>query len=112
LPAGQALRLGPVPPHGARLLALRRRTAQPTLVASSLHFSQGSEVTTWQVDGSTLTLGLALGRRAAGHLCLALPAAPRAAESGGQRPSVLELGPGLYRLSLEVNGSSLIRVEW
>jgi alpha-galactosidase len=112
LRAGEPLRLGPLPPHGARLVALRRRTPPPALIGSSFHFSQGSEVSSWQVAGSTLTLGLDLGRRADGHLCLALPAAPRAAESGGQPLSVLELGPGLYRLSLQVNGSALIRVEW
>ena len=47
-----------------------------------------------------------------GALGLALPGAPMTAEMGGQPLSVMELGPGLYRLNIEVNRSATVRVEW
>lgn len=110
--ARQPLHLKSIPPHGARLLALRRRTAAPALVATSFHFSQGMEVTAWEAAARSLTLTLELGRRATGTLDLALPARPVSVEMGRQQLSVLEPGPGLYRLMIEVNRSATIRVEW
>jgi alpha-galactosidase len=50
-PGQQPLALEPLPPHGARLLALRRRCACPMLAASSFHFSQGKEITRWSWAG-------------------------------------------------------------
>jgi alpha-galactosidase len=117
-PGDQPLQLSRLPAHGARLLALRRRSAQPgalappSLVASSFHFSQGSEIKAWEVVGRTLIFSIDLGRCAEGAVHLALPAAPRSAEMDGQSLSVLELGQGQYRLNLHMNGSATLRVEW
>lgn len=111
-PGHQPIALDPLPPHGARLLALRRRCACPTLAASSFHFSQGKEITTWQVAGASLTLEVKLGRRAEGHLDLSLPALPTRVEMGTRVLSVLELGHGLYRLKLQVNNAATVGVQW
>jgi hypothetical protein len=111
-PAHLPLKLAALPPHGARLLALRRRGAAPALVASSFHFSQGSEITAWQAAGRSLSFTVALGRRATGELRLALPAAPTTAEADGDPISVVELAPGQFRLNLQVNGSATVRVKW
>ncbi len=111
-PAHQPLHLAALPPHGARLLALRRRAPAPALIASDFHFSQGCEIHSWQVEPSALTFTVVLGRRAVGALRLALPAAPRRVEMESGAPAVLELGQGQYRLNLEVNGSATVRVEW
>ncbi len=108
----QPLELAPLPAHGARLLALRRRASRPLLTASSFHFSQGSEIKAWQAAGRGLTFQVELGRRAEGELELALPAAPTRATAGDQTLPVRELGQGLYRLHLQVNGSAALRVEW
>jgi alpha-galactosidase len=111
-PAGQPLALEPIPRHGARLLALRPRCDGPALAGTSFHFSQGQEITRWRVDGASLAFTIELGRRAEGHVDLALPAAPRRVEMDGAPLSVLELGHDLYRLNLQVNGSATVRVQW
>lgn len=108
----QPIALGRLPKHGARLLALRRRSEAPQLVASSFHFSQGAEIKAWQVRERCLEFEIELGRLAAGDMVLALPAAPHPVEMDERTLSVLELGSGLYRLNLVVNGSAIVRVQW
>lgn len=111
LDAGQALDLGELPPHGARLLALRPVGPEPALVASTFHFSQGAEVTAWTATATALTLELTLGRVAEGELALALPAAPRAVEVDDAAIPV-RAAEGLYWLRFTVRHRARVRVCW
>jgi alpha-galactosidase len=69
------LRLGDVPAHGVRLLALRRARARPQLLGSTFHISMGGR----EVEGSryrrdTLSVALRPVAKQAGELFLHVPA--------------------------------------
>jgi hypothetical protein len=85
-PTGVGLRLAP---HGAALLALRAVTAEPTLLSTGFHISQGAhDVIAWRYDPSAgeVRWRSSLGRAASGTFSLWLPSgcAPlRVTSSGG-----------------------------
>ncbi len=113
LPPGEPLRLPDIPPHGARLVALRAwRPPGPALVASSLHFSQGGEIAAWEPEARQLRLRIELGRAAAGEVRLALPGAPASAWAGDDPVAARALGQGIYAFPLAVKRSAQLRVTW
>jgi len=101
-----------VPPHGAHLVALRRTRPGPALVASSFHFSQGKEITAWQVSEGGLDLTLALGRVAEGELRLTLPSAPHAVTVDGRAVAARVAEQGVYALAFAVKGTAVVHVAW
>jgi alpha-galactosidase len=111
LAAGDPIEVAPIPPHGAHLLALRRITRGPILIASSFHFSQGGEVTEWRVEAEAVQFTLELGRVAEGWVTLALPAAPRAAAVNGRPITVTDTGPGQYTLAFTVRNTAQVVVR-
>ncbi|MCC6190470.1 MAG: alpha-galactosidase [Anaerolineales bacterium] len=113
LAPGASLRLPSIPAHGVRLVALRPcLAAVPDLVGSSLHFSQGGEISQWAVEGRRLTFTIELDRHAEGQIWLALPAPPVAARSS-ERPAVMsECGPGVYSMWIKVNRTAHLSVTW
>jgi hypothetical protein len=113
LEAGEALRLGAIPAHGAHLLALRPVTESPRFIASTFHFSQGGEVTEWAVARRTLQFKVELGRVAEGDVRLALPAPPCEAQVDGAPVAVkAESLPGLYSLRFAVKGAAAVWLAW
>jgi alpha-galactosidase len=109
---GQPLAFAAIPAHGVHLVALRRVTPAPTLVASTFHFSQGGEVRTWAASEKGLHLTLDLGRRDEGELRLALPSAPRTVTVGGQAVAATEVGEGVVSLPFAVNSTAVVEVKW
>jgi hypothetical protein len=99
--------LSALPPHGARLFALRPLTPPPQYIGSSFHFSQGGEVERWEVRDRALTLALTLGRVADGQVTLALPAAPR-----NHPATPLPNAAGLYHIPLHINRRAELTLEW
>ena len=101
-----------MPPHGARLVAIRRVGAAPALLASSFHFSQGKEITAWQASAAELTFTLELGRLAEGELRLALPFAPTAVLVDGQVRPIRSEAPGVYALAFPVNRIAHVQIRF
>jgi hypothetical protein len=112
LEPGQPMTFNTIPPHGVRLVALRPKVAAPTLVSSSLHFSQGGEVHAWEVSTDSLRLGIELGRVAEGWLRLALPEPPRAALLDAHPITLRDLGRNIYHFSFSVNRTATLEVRW
>lgn len=81
-----------VPPHGARLLALRPQTGEPLYLGSDLHFSQGTELTRWELRPDGLGLTLSLGREAAGKIYLYLPESVQSVWADGEQISIIDGG--------------------
>ncbi len=81
--SGETFRIGPnghtwpgVPAHGCVLLAVRPRRLTPQYLGSSLHISQGLEVSHWYENGNHVDLTLARPGDAQGSICLHLPQPP------------------------------------
>lgn len=96
-----------LPPHGARLLAVRPIASAPQFVGSSFHFSQGCEIEEWETSERSLRLAINIGRRAEGTLFLSLPSAPRTSTDRGE-----PIAEGIYRFSLPVERRAELRLEW
>lgn len=89
--------------HGAHLLAVRPvRPRVPHLVATSWHFSQGTEITHWQVETDTVQAQINLGRVAEGQLVVHLPRPLRQATAQGEPLAFYSLGAGLWAVRLTV----------
>jgi len=80
-------------------------------VGSDLHFSQGMELTGWQVDDRRVSGQISLGRRMQGEFELALPAAPLAVESSGQ-PLNWRKTSNCYAFSILVDDQADFMVSW
>ncbi len=111
---GEALPAWTVPAHGVLCLALRRRTEGPRYVGSDLHLSQGIEIRAWEASTNRLRFRLGLGRRAEGHVELALPAPPREVRWQGRPEVPEETGAGTWRLPvrLDPDGEGEGEVLW
>ncbi len=70
---GPILRLEDIPPHGVRVLGLRRRQAGVQWIGDSMHISQGLGVTRWDVQPGRVKIGMDLGRKAEGRIMMQLP---------------------------------------
>jgi len=113
IPAAQGkLPLGLIPAHGVSLVAVRRPCEAPAFVGSSLHFTQGGEVTDWRTSRDGLSLELNLGHDARGSLFVRLPTRPTNALLDGRSVAVTSLDGGLYRLDLVVGSAGRLEVRW
>jgi alpha-galactosidase len=101
-----------VPPHGANLVAVRPVTVEPMLVASTFHFSQGREFSTWDVGAHELRFTIDLNRVADGKLVVALPGMPHTATVENEPLSVRDLGDGVYSLEFTVRHMARVALEW
>jgi len=99
-----------LPAHSGRLLAVRPVSDGPQFVGSSLHFSQGYEVSEWVREGRRVKMGLQLGRMAEGEMALALPAAPRSVN--GSPAIVHRIADAVYRISVKVDRQADFTIEW
>ena len=110
LKPNQPLRFARVPAHGVAVVAARASDPTlPTYLGSSLHLSQGMEISHWQAsDDNALEIGFKLGRNASGEVFLMLPWQPATAECGGSACPTEDLGDGLFAFRLaQADGQTL-----
>jgi len=108
------LSLGPMPAHGAVLLAARRAAPdQPQYLGSDLHVSQGLEIAAWAWDPVPRVLRLRLERpgRSRGRIDLALPAPPREATLDGAPLAWTALEAGCYRFIVEFEKGAEVQIR-
>ncbi len=108
LPAGAALDLGVIAPHGCALLALRPAQPGPQYLGSDMHFSQGTEVAEWQADSVSVRLALSLPAARQGYVVLWLPCAPRSATFEGAAVAWRRECPDVY--AFPVHGQGVLQV--
>jgi alpha-galactosidase len=110
------LSLPNLPPHGGRLLAVRPVRAGAQYVGSSLHFSQGYEITDWQGTERQVKFVINLNRTADGTVTLSLPDASNGVPTLRQPhlPPVpgRRLADGIYQFPVQVSKQAEITVEW
>jgi len=111
-PSTGTLALGSIPAHGVCLVAVRAMSDAPAFVGSTLHFTQGSEVSSWRVSAHELALAVQLGRTGSGHLYLRLPAPPRSATLDSLPVAWQPHEHGLYRLSVTIPKEGRLEATW
>ena len=100
------------PPHGVVLLAVRKlNISLPQYLGSDLHFSQGMEVTEWEVSVSGLRFRLDCGRKIAGQVDLCLPQQPKATRCDGKTVSWQQLREDVYRIPVAGVNGVVIEIE-
>jgi len=105
--------LGQIPSHGCRLLRICSAGDGPTLVGDTLHITQGCELESWQVTGKTLDIQtIDLGRRAQGSLWLKMPGRLLSANCGAAAVSFEKENDDIYRLDLDFQGRTGIKIQW
>ncbi len=89
-------------PHSGRLLAVRRAIHAPQFVGSSLHFSQGLEISEWDGTERSLRVVVKLNRNADGSVYLALP----------KNSKYKEVADGIYSFPINLTISQELKLEW
>ena len=111
-PSVGSLALGSIAAHGVCLVAVRAANNAPALVGSTLHFTQGREVSSWRTSAHEVALGLQLGRTGSGSLYLRLPAPPRSAIFKGLPVTCQPSEDGLYRVNVTIPEEGRLEVTW
>ncbi|MGE5222959.1 MAG: glycoside hydrolase family 36 protein [Omnitrophica WOR_2 bacterium] len=109
---GDPLVLNSVPAHGVVLLSLRHAYPyKPLYLGSSLHISQGLEVSSWESFPNSLNFRLERPGAATGQVDLVLPKAPVEAFMDDQPLSWQALQAGVYRFPVQFNQAGTLRVK-
>jgi hypothetical protein len=110
---GQETIFQDVPPHGVVLLSLRTaKTGEVLYLGSDLHFTQGTEVTRWQITPKQLNLRLELPRVCQGMVELLLPAEPRRAHLDDKEITWKAIGKGRYLFPVSVDRQAELKIEF
>jgi len=88
--------------HSGRLLAIRRALHASQFVGSSLHFSQGLEISEWDGTERSLRFVVKLNRNAEGNVYLALP----------KNSKYKEVADGIYSFPINLTISQELKLEW
>ncbi len=91
-----------VPPHGAVVAALRpHKPGSSIYLGSSLHISQGLELTAWDDSPGSLRLRLERPGKASGMVDLYMPKAPGRASLNGEAVNWTVIQEGIYRFPID-----------
>jgi alpha-galactosidase len=100
-----------VPAHGSLLLAVRPRRAVPQYLGSSLHFSQGLEVSRWEGSAETVVLVLDRPGKARGTISLHLPHQPVQAMLNQQPVTWKAAVDNAYNFPVEFTNRGELRLQ-
>ncbi len=113
--ASQEANLGLVPPHGCRLLALRRALDRPQLLSTTFHFTQGAlevEDCSWDEGAGRLAITLRPMPKKGGEVLVVAPAAYRwtAATADGIPLKARRRHDGVIVLPVQVTAPTRLEV--
>lgn len=99
-----------VPAHGVRVVAaVPFRSEQPAYLGSTLHLSQGMEISEWKDQNNELKISFKLERKAAGKVFLFLPWEPKSAYIKDRSHKISDEGSGIYSVDFEnADGETLL----
>ena len=85
--------------------------SQPLYAGSSLHFSQGIEISEWQAGNAHLSFSLRLPRCTSGDVYLYLPGGGKEYFVNGEPVSAEKITSDLYRVPVNLDGFANIVVN-
>ena len=100
-----------VPAHGVRLVTLSP-LQKIAYLGSDLHLSQGIELQSWKVRGSTLTFKLDLGREAEGRVYLYCPSVPSAVSIGKDEVYWIQETEKVISIAVNLANPAMIKVSF
>jgi alpha-galactosidase len=100
-----------VPAHGVRLVTLSP-LQKIAYLGSDLHLSQGIELQSWKVRGSTLTFKLDLGREAEGRVYLYCPSVPSAVSIGKDEVYWIQETEKVISIAVSLANPAMIKVSF
>jgi len=100
-----------VPAHGVRLVTLSP-LQKIAYLGSDLHISQGIELQSWKVRGSTLTFKLDLGREAEGRVYLYCPSVPSAVSIGKDEVYWIQEAEKVISIAVSLLNPAIIKVSF
>jgi alpha-galactosidase len=100
-----------VAPHGCLLYALHSLSFGPQYLGSSLHISQGLEVSEWNVLERSVRFSVIRPGLASGLIDLHLPWMPSSIVVNGQPQGWEDLGEEIYRLQANIDKQAIILVQ-
>lgn len=106
---------GTLPPHGSRLLALRRATGQPEVVGATFHVSPSQAITAEERQDGALVFRLGEGARGQGQVTLAVPPPYQAGKAHVEGANLLAQKSGPYNgmvLDLMALPGGIIRIGY
>jgi alpha-galactosidase len=112
--SGGHLDLKAIPPHGVRLLSLRKADpSSPLYLGSDLHISQGLEVVQWSANHSEgVRFSLARPGQTQGEIELHLPDTPKKVALNNTEISWESSANNLYRFDIAFNESAEILITY
>ena len=104
--------MAPIPPHGIALLAVYPHSVgRPAYVGSSIHISQGAEISSWTADKEKVLFTVSIGRSTSANIVLWLPSAPTYAAANGQAITWQPVGDGFYNFSLNIADRAQVEIQ-
>jgi alpha-galactosidase len=101
-----------LPAHGCALHGIRPKTGGAAFIGSTLHISQGLEISRWKVNRTSVSLTVSLPRKYSGKIVLQLPFAPKVAHWKGRKVDWQVAGEHLYAWDLRGEGVQELIVQW
>ncbi len=113
LHAGSALELGEVAPHGCRLLRVSPHDGAPRIIGSTLHITQGGEISEMKAEKGMLGFTVSdLGRTVEGDVWLWIPADNVTAQVSGGSAVLHKHDDGIWILGIKAKGAISVNLEW
>jgi alpha-galactosidase len=101
-----------LPAHGCVLLGIHGKREGVSLVGSSLHVSQGSEISAWDVRKTGISIGVDLARNYSGKMILRLPKKPKKTLWNRKSYVPEPCGDGLFVFHIAGYGKGKLEVQW
>ena len=113
VPKGGRLYFGELHAHAPLLLAVRPfDLSQPAYLGSSLHISQGLEVSAWKMGKKDVIVELSPGRNAGAIIDIYLPQKPKDSKLDGESVPVKKMADDCYRYDLRIQKEGILKITY
>jgi alpha-galactosidase len=110
--SGNQLTFHDIPPHSAKLFAIRPIKKIPQWVGDTIHVSQGLMIKNWKLGSKALQLKLHIDREVRGRVWMAFPSEPERILLDGKELSWDPIAEDIWAFDLEFENQANLDVIW